>query len=566
MVNSLKTSLRYLDKFKQNLFYSFMLFWGLLAALILMYAPTWINLYPMGDEIALISSSQRFTADWVLSGFSEYFKAYPEWTIPYSDFIRPGFNITYWLFSPWSENAFKLQLILVNYGTHAVVAALIFFISINVFKNSLLQSLLLSLSLFFCAAFFNSGMPYFQAFAFDGMAALFCLTAIVLARKGYHAGASMVLLASILTKETALPILGAFILFAIIRRRYKFASYLAAALLIWLLLRLAAFGGFGEVYSAQNAYGLTRIAAIILLPFAYFEWDQLRALISLQEFPVAVIVFIVANMVSWVVLLKLFYQDFNYLKNNSGGNHEVTLNNDAVRLLLLLCILSSFVYLVVIRGEARFTYILITMLIVYLASLRKKEVTIIAACFLCISLLGAVVFYSQVNKDLLLFRFTSAREFIGSLKEVSARNKTVYVANDFVSGFSAPHNLARFSNVDFDIVRISSIDPSACSIKELAEIRSHGSREADGVTLTVRLPSCASFIFEGSRAEMMKFDKQGKIIRSDTIWYEFPELAVRSRWWSNVKEYDYGNAMIINIHSQDEILYYDFKKNKWATL
>ena len=57
--------------------------------------------FPAGDEFALLVSSTRFfhphPGDWFRHGFSGYFCPYPDLSLPYSNFLRPMANFTYYL-------------------------------------------------------------------------------------------------------------------------------------------------------------------------------------------------------------------------------------------------------------------------------------------------------------------------------------------------------------------------------------------------------------------------------------------------------------------------------------
>ena len=58
------------------------------------------NYYISDDELALVANSTNHTgqidvASWFSQGFSRYFITYPEWTSPYTNFLRPVVNVTF---------------------------------------------------------------------------------------------------------------------------------------------------------------------------------------------------------------------------------------------------------------------------------------------------------------------------------------------------------------------------------------------------------------------------------------------------------------------------------------
>jgi hypothetical protein len=202
-------------------FQTLLLFFIFLSIDVIVFRDWLQMLYPLGDEFSLIVESRQVTLQWLFDGYSHYFKVYPEFFEPFTNFIRPVANGVYWLFSPWTDANYRLQLVLVNYGVHAAIAATCYFLGVTL-ENSKKYSFGLALLAFLAPAFWASLMPIFPSFALDGLAAFFCLLGTYLLVTRFHWVGFVFLILAVFTKETALPIVAAVIIYSMLVRRAYF--------------------------------------------------------------------------------------------------------------------------------------------------------------------------------------------------------------------------------------------------------------------------------------------------------------------------------------------------------
>ncbi len=225
---------------------------GWTAILVVYFQGFIVTYYPMADEWSLLANSHPAFAtprEWFTRGFSDYF-------VPplgsNAQYIRPAFNFSYWLLgqvlSPYSGAYLYLNYLLVG-----LCSGLLYLCLVDSSKPGL-QTIPLVFSglLPWMSAWLpTTGMLLTPCLAFDPLAASLCLAAFLAYRKRNLWTASLLLLAAVFTKETALPI--AFVLpahYLLTNRRGFWAARhhtiqlfaLCLPLLIWLIVRAIMFG------------------------------------------------------------------------------------------------------------------------------------------------------------------------------------------------------------------------------------------------------------------------------------------------------------------------------------
>ncbi|MHB1793876.1 MAG: hypothetical protein ACYCPO_02820 [Acidobacteriaceae bacterium] len=229
-------------------------------ALLVLYWAKYIRpaYFPLGDEFALIvHSAKQFypsASSWFLEGYKNYFIVYPEWTVPYTDFLRPVANISYYLNSlifgsHWSD------YLLLNYAAQSMIVAISVLIAVQRLKLPLKYSMLVGVMCFISPAFGTQEL-YFPSFAFDLIAAVLVLAGVNWLMQDRLAAAWVCFCIAIFTKETAL--FAPFIAFLVVffqsaRSNTQFVRWLKSTLFLlpviaWLWLRHMAFSSAGGVY------------------------------------------------------------------------------------------------------------------------------------------------------------------------------------------------------------------------------------------------------------------------------------------------------------------------------
>jgi hypothetical protein len=285
----------------------------------------WIaRLYPTGDEFSLIAQSQFAPWHWFAEGYSKYFIVYPEYTVPYANFIRPVANLVFRIFSNF-HSGYKLQLIAANYGVHGAIVCTLYAAAI-LLKKSRVAALSLALAAFLTPAFWASPMPLLPSFALDGIAAFFVLAAMLAlaVRRDWLCVACLML--AVFTKETALPVACALMVYSLVSRKKLLFAGLLAALLAWAGVRLLAFGTTSGVYemsgSALSAkFVILRMVGLLFIPVSFMTRDAIKAAIQDRNVLAlgTIALYLAGNVGAWVLALVAFRSKTQWLPNCGGG-------------------------------------------------------------------------------------------------------------------------------------------------------------------------------------------------------------------------------------------------------
>jgi hypothetical protein len=215
--------------------------------------------FPIADQWALIANSHPAFAhplQWFSSGFSDYFVYDPAVSKPYANFIRPGFNGSFWLlglFLP-PESGGYLYFV---YAVLGLCSALVFLLIRQQSALGLGPALLLAALVPLTPPLVPEIGTLLVAYsAFDPLAAALGLLALLAYARGRWRLTAALLLLALFTKETSLPVLGAVLVLSLWqwwrgrpRGSLLPTAVLALPLLLWLGLRLSVFGNpAGGVY------------------------------------------------------------------------------------------------------------------------------------------------------------------------------------------------------------------------------------------------------------------------------------------------------------------------------
>lgn len=229
--------------------------------------------FPVGDEFALLVSSTRFfhpnAGDWFRHGFSGYFCPYPDLSLPYSNFLRPLANFTYYTQSlvfgrHWGE------YLLGSYIIETALVVTVWYLARICLRLPLSISLLLTVSAGFSPALGYQAI-FRPSFAFDLLAALWALLALVaLLRRRWSLAWFCVVLA-VLTKESAYYVAPAACAAAWLQqrgmrpvRRLLRAGVYLLPLLFTVLLRKLDFPGAQGAYVLNEAAGGSPVKKLLL--------------------------------------------------------------------------------------------------------------------------------------------------------------------------------------------------------------------------------------------------------------------------------------------------------------
>lgn len=431
--------------------------------------------FPSGDEFSLIVNSTRFfgpkVSSWFLQGFGHYFVVYPEWTIPYTNFIRPAANASYYLNSVLFGTRWSFYLLL-NYAVQAGIVAQ----SIALARQLKLPVLAVGALCFMSPAFGYEAI-YYPSFAFDLLAALFVLMGISRFLKDQYLAAGIFFSAAIFTKESALfaPCVAAVILAIESRRIIKPAAFLLP-IVAWAGLRHVAFPHSG-VYVFRDA-GIRQMVAGVV--HGFLSWPL--GMRTVYEGPSFRMLFFAANVLFWIlaafIALRYRTKDRNVL-------YVAIFCAGALAMPLLLSLQQRF-------GASFYPLFFLTLLCIY----HTSNLRAVKSAVLSVLLLSTAVnvFQRAVNPMGLQAQKRIWAESAEYIKAISSSHAArLFVVNDAVGGFSSPESVARFAGYSGQLSVLSNLDNQGCIDKPKVSVKtSHNSFSV------VSQASCGSYLFDGS--------------------------------------------------------------------
>lgn len=519
--------------------------------------------HPYGDDFSLLAQSATPSWSWLTSGFSRYFAAYPEYFEPFTNFIRPVDNAFYSAFS--CAGCFRWQLVVMNCGVLAASTGGLYFLSRRL-GNGQLVSTALSACALLAPGFWGTPMASTPAYGFDAVVALQSLVAVWLASRSQWGPALAVLALAVLTKESALPVVGVFACYALAARRHAVAVGAVLIIGTWALLRFLAFGSSVGVYAVATPLSWQdipfRLSLGLWLPVAYSNAIPFRAMLGGA----------IASPAALIVIANAIALMSGALAAASGVREATHSESREDRLVVLKlaapAAVASGVFFLAVGGVTRFSYVFYTLFLVVLTAAgagvwRNLSLGLVAAGALSSALLFSAEAERQRPVD--RFRQTAARQLMVALRSQSSP-RPIYVVNDFVSGHSTMANVLAVAGATTVAERGSSIGLGTCGVTEVRSIRSAVVTTPGGdLSLTTTLPACAEFLFEGASArELVRHLDGTHLTRSEAIAYDFPQVALASSGQAGATRIaTFGSVMTLTVR-HSAVLYYDFEKGDWT--
>ena len=240
------------------------------------------NYYISDDELALVANSTNHTgqidvASWFSQGFSRYFITYPEWTSPYTNFLRPVVNVTFFFQHLLFRDAWRYYL-LFNYLVSSAGVLFVYLFARKLLKQNAIISSITS-AVFFVASFTYVSYIY-PATPFDMLAGVLVMAAFLCVMREKILLSALLLTLALLTKETVIfaSAAAAITLFILYLRkgaigRKQILNCLAVFVLpvvIFLCLRFLFFSGFAGAYIIDMPVSFK--ARVIKLVRAFESW------------------------------------------------------------------------------------------------------------------------------------------------------------------------------------------------------------------------------------------------------------------------------------------------------
>ena len=384
---------------------------------------------------------------------------------------------------------------------------------------------------------------------------------------------------AIFTKETSLPIVAAVIIYSLLSRRAVFFLVFCFELLIWLGIRLLAFGQLGGtgVFNASGLLGWAqRIVCLFFLPISYTTKADIKSLV-VDGIARGSLAFYFINIVIWILffrLLKNSYATLGSIKAKKGvtiGPGDATPH---LQILFFTGVVFSALFFVLVGAEnARFSYVFLLCFLGLLSAaspdlkVRKYILTLLIVTSFVPPLFSINKW--AASRDVNQMIFNASRKLVGKMKELENFPRPVFIVNDFVGRYAEPELIAEFAGIEGTFSRGNSIVLGSCQLEEIRNISTKIDRSTENeISFEITIPQCANFVFEGADTPLLlEHLKDKHLSRNGRISYYFPELVRRKlpNIYGTEGVEDFGRVMNITI-KKSAVMYYDFQSNEWVYL
>jgi hypothetical protein len=539
----------------------------MLAALLLLigiYAYFYIRLYNdyllvLDDPGNIGGTVEEGLRGWLTRGMADYYHVYAEWPqSAFSDFYRPVWNLIifteqtilgqrYW--------AWFLAFCALQYGGTLLFLRLLQ--SLGMPPRSALPFAILFL---FNPAFLSFGFIY-PGYQFDVFASLLLLSALYQLLH-YRYGSTLALItAAVFTKETAIfaPVAAALTVF-ILKRDAKWSLAMLVPLLAWVAARWLAFHAvMGGTFASPT--GISDVLANIGQGLLIWPSSAVPANFPLQikgVYGFGVLALLAMNSVLWAILAYAAWQIARALwqaLDNAGSKFQAV---------LLVWTLGALAYCTLTRPQVRFGASLDTFLLLFFAYflfaqswpryLKSLPVLILAI----VAVIRGVNFL-WIDTPKVLAGRSGEQALFAALHSLPQDGRSVFVVNA-PTMLSAPRFIAKEWNLKLGITFINQF--RGCSYANSRDAW----YELSLTSLSVEIPSCASYVFAGVPGDIQVKELAGGLLRPGVGTYQFPGHPDLSKRLSS-GNIDFGRAMQVrSLHFPATMLVYDWQNSAYRTL
>ncbi len=416
--------------------------------------------FPVSDEWPLLvdSSLDPSPRAWLTQGFSQYFITHPGLSTPVTNFTRPLFNLSYWILGH-TFGVGSGRYLYFSYAAIGASAGLTYLCATERAGNSASR---LELPLAATLPLMSALVPAlrllaFPCFAYDAAAACFCLLAYLFYCRDRMQWAAFWLFVAVFTKESALPAAAAFpALFLLQHRRRilidmpKLATLLVLATptVLWLLLRIADFSNLtGGIYlwTEGNIHLYHLFRSAMVCPF-WFDFQTISGLLTPKWENLSGLLRVIANA---------------GLVGGCAAIIGLRVRQGRALDLAELCLLFSYIFLLLVGADARFAVLLSAFLFVALVRWRQQAAPtgwiglIIASLALGLTLnVHRFCRYYPVFQADTVRLYQVSKKFVATIKAFQPGERVV-VLNDPSSLFVGLHWLTSMAGIGADVVKVS---------------------------------------------------------------------------------------------------------------
>jgi hypothetical protein len=421
--------------------------------------------YPVNDEMVMLTTSAApfhpDPVDWIRTGFSRYFMAYPGWYTPFSSYLRPVWNAAYYVNSLLFGAHWGYYL-LSNYFLHALMAALVVWIGLLELSLTRTKALLAGLMILVCPAFIPKAF-FYPCFASDILTSVWVIAGFIALRARRYVWCWIALLLAVFTKEPALGVpvaVACYILLTPGLGRFQYRSRLAAVMLIptalWVIVRMLVFGPVAHAYAVGSLTGIT--GTLKTVAKGLLHWPTGVVLRGSRLTLAAGAGF---NAVFWLVAAVCLWRYLASRKSVTGLRADLAAWNDVLQLGLFAG--ATGVLLVFLSAPPRFGacfYPWFVLLIFYCWQWWPFQPFPLAGalCLVCITT-GGIWQKRNVftaDKARMERRSEMSRKFVDVVAGSGA--DVIFVVDDIVGGFDNMDAVRKFSGTRARLIKLDDLN------------------------------------------------------------------------------------------------------------
>jgi hypothetical protein len=478
----------------------------LLAFFVVFYPETYKNFVAAEDEPGFYAGSLKMDPYlWISSGYTHYFNVYPEWSVPFTSFIRPATSAFAW----------SLQQVFGDKFVYYIYTYYIFVLLSSVLILKCLTDIgVKGPILLFAAVIWPLSPPVVSMglwnfpFIFDVVVALTVIVAFRAVIYERYILAFLALLLSLATKETAAfaPVAAAATI--LIVRRFTLPSWGLAALM---LLPVAIWAGVRQFYLGQFSGGTyARIGAeSIIHAIGVWPVGLNPAFATLKNFsfspgwlgnPRNAIDLASAgvNALVWVAVIAIFFKySIPLIKRFVAGEHPEPTQTDKWLLASTVWLGGALAYLLVNNLYSRYGGCFIVFLIITLVTVAYLDRHALVGRLSFSALIALTLLYIPAgiaNVTALSQQASIAQKMHSSLDRaltgIEGPGRKIYVVNA-PRGFSSPSYIARLLESPHELVFLNQFDGCTAA----PDFSGVPANTPQG--LHIVLPKCAHIVFDG---------------------------------------------------------------------
>jgi hypothetical protein len=406
----------------------------------------------------------------------------------------------------------------------------------------------------------NFGFIY-PGFQFDVFASLLLLAAFYQLLQDRYGPALALITAAVFTKETTIfaPVAAAITVF-ILKRDTKWSAAMLAPLLIWAAARWLAFHAVmgGTFASPANAHDLFANIGKGMIVWPSGVVPTASPLRPTGAYGITLLAFLLVNATLWAIL---FYAGWQVVRALRQAPEKPESKLQAV---LLIWVLGALSFCMLTRPQTRFgasLYVFLLLFLAYFLFVRSKPrylklLPILLLSFVTLVRGGNFLWTAVANASA---ERNSEKALFAGLRSLPQDGRAVFVVNA-PTMLSAPRFLPRAWNLKLDVVFISQFRGCPRAAREDARY------DLSSMSLSVEIPSCASYVLAGVPDDVQAKASTGSLLRAGIGTYQFPDHRTGIKRLSS-GDIDFGRILRVQFtRAPETILAYDWQDGAYRIL